>query len=212
MADFANRPSAAPTLLVGVGPVGGRLVRFLGERLANTFLARTGMLTVVDNADPDAVRRGIDRMTNQRAVLAAEVEGNMRAPFDRYLRLQLVAVGNLAEMEAAESNPMVKIADRFLKHPHPPEGLRLGFVLDASRIGEVADVAEGLRPFLARLEELAEDHAARRPGLSATAILAHRALLDGTHLDHPNLENSEALEPDLFERELARLLEAMLRP
>lgn len=209
-----KRPEAAPTLLVGAGPVGRRVVKFLAERLGNSFLSTSGMLAVLEDPDEKQITSTITNLTRQRTVSAAEAGLELRAPFERYLRLQLLMVANAEELKSFGSPASyVRAANAFIKYPHPPEGLRLGFFIDVTTPESPVRTAQNLPTVLSSLEGLhsmSETEEWKRP--LTRVVLAHRHLPDGVHLEHPNLGASDAAKLDEFELALSRLIEAMLSP
>jgi hypothetical protein len=118
----------------------------------------------------------------------------------------------VSELNQSQLDRLQATASTFCDYPHPPESLRLAFVLDASVAKSVKAVASNLDSVLQNLDETIERVHETSGARSAKIILAHRSLMDGTHLLHENLGNADATNPDEFEGVLARLVEALLLP
>lgn len=207
-----ERLEAAPTMLVGIGASGRRLSKYLGERLSNSILRRTGMLEVLSGDSDQEILDALERLTRQQTVLPAELGLSMRDPNGRYLRLQLVLFASVSELNQTQLDRLYATASTFCDYPHPPESLRLAFVLDASVAKSVKGVASNLDSVLQNLDATIDGVHEKSGARSAKIILAHRSLMDGTHLLHDNLGNADAINPDEFEGVLARLVEALLLP
>lgn len=207
-----ERLEAAPTMLVGIGASGRRLSKYLGERLSNSILRRTGMLEVLSGDSDQEILDALERLTRQQTVLPAELGLSMRDPNGRYLRLQLVLFASVSELNQTQLDRLYATASTFCDYPHPPESLRLAFVLDASVAKSVKGVASNLESVLQNLDATIDGVHEKSGARSAKIILAHRSLMDGTHLLHDNLGNADAINPDEFEGVLARLVEALLLP
>jgi len=206
------RQESAPTLLVGVGSVGLRIAKFLGERLGNSLLVETGMLEVIDGSDPSAIPKALEQLTRQRHVLPAETKIDVRIPSERYLRLQLILVANAAELAQGQNEEHFRqCAEAFVAHPHPFLGLRVCIALDASSAERLDAVAPNLEEVTQAVEALLAPAVQPAHKPTSCLVFAHRFLLDGTHLLHPNLSDAESETPDEFESVVSMLLESILR-
>ena len=192
---------AAPTVIVGLGPTGKRIAGCLGERLLNSSIAQASMLAVVDGSQP-SVLAAIERLTRQRTVLFAERKNNLRSPSSRYLKLQLILIANISEV----SESFFTALQIFIDYEHPAEGVAISIALDASDASRINAVCPQTEELLKRVEAIG--HKSPTP---TQIILAHRLLMDGTHLDHPNIQKTHETVPDEFELLFSRLLEAYIR-
>lgn len=202
-------PQAAPTLIVGIGPAGRRLARFVTERQSNARLRQAGLLASLSEGELEQIEAVIEQLTRHQAVVKAEIGLGLRAPFDRFLRLRLVTAFSADEVaEFGLSGAVETLIRRFLDYPHPPEGVRTVIAVDASG-GHLASPARGIQSLLTSVSDLLSN----APSANSSAVLlAHRRLFGGTHLNHDGLLDLGRTEPDEFEIALGRLVEAHLHP
>lgn len=193
---------AAPTLLIGLGPVGRRVCDLLAERLANSVLGQKELLVVGHDYGPSQCKQAIERLTENRRIAAAASDLDVTSPSGRQVRLRLVAIANLGE---AQLSALLELSKWFMEYPHPGPGLEVELALDVSVPEDVVKVAPGLPALLEACDQLAAS-----TGDRIQVFVAHRRLCDGTNIAHPNLQSPEERSPDSFEKRLAQILEAAL--
>ncbi|HLV81595.1 MAG TPA: hypothetical protein VKT32_15010, partial [Chthonomonadaceae bacterium] len=186
-------PLASPTVIMGMGGMGRRVARRVDERLAEDPVAAAGGVRVLEPADGTALRRMLREaalaLTDQRVVSRLEAKSAIRRPAGRYLRLTLIGVAALAEVEADLLAAFLQAA-ADLDHPAP--GLEVLLVLDATdpedgnAVSLRAPVAlETLQTEESRLRARCRERWSAVP--AARVYLAHPHRMDGSRLDHTNL-------------------------
>jgi len=183
------KPASAPTLLIGVGPAGGRVASEARRRLAGSALFRAGGIAhcLLEPGDRDltAIREAAISLTRQETITTLETGLDIRGPGGRYVRLCLICTAALHEVEVESLTACLRA---FYDLEHPAGACEILFMLDAADPENPDTLAPGVTAALNSLREAWEERSAasRRKWTASPRtrfIIAHPHRADGSRLD-----------------------------
>jgi hypothetical protein len=221
----ADKERAAPTLLVGVGRTGCRVIQTARGMLAQEPLYQMGALEVLlfpaaQDKIEEQVEAALVRVQQQPVVDSIDAQYEVRQPAHRYIRLVVAVVAAASEAQPEELRRYLRAA---LSIGHPAVGMGLLVLLDVTHPESPNKVADSAPELLSALEEewrRQQEHDGSwgtPPRLGFLVAHPHRA--DGSFLLHPNLAHADpstptlanGRPPDEFEAVLASALACHVR-